>query len=362
MSLYAVLFAAPFCWWAGNRFAPAGSLSRRAMPFVIGLGLTLFLGLRHHVGGDWHSYWLMFERGRAYELPVALAISDPAYMALNILVGRAGLEIGIVNLICAAILIAGTVAFSMGRPAPWLALTVATPVLILVMGMTTTRQSVAVGLELLAFAWWLGGRRIAPSAALLLACAFHWSAIVLLPLAGLVFLRDRWRRMTLHALAALAALALVFAWAFVDPGTPSAGAAFRLVPSVLALALLVVARRRFVWAGSEGTIVLYLAGLALFCLAILPLSSLAADRLGYYTIALQMLVLPAAAEAAGKSAGLGTPLLRRRLAALAVVGLSLLLFAGWALAGHYTACMVPYRSYLQAPALLWESEGLTRIC
>jgi hypothetical protein len=355
MWIYAALLLLPPTWAAAERRSPSAS---RAAAIAIGLCLTLFLGLRRDVGGDWHSYWLMFERAQSHDLATALVISDPAYMALNVLAGRLGLSLAAVNLVCAAFVAWGAIALAARQSRPWVALLVATPVLLLVVATHTTRQSAAIGLELLALSLFLDRRRAAPAAALILACSFHWSAAVLLPLIPLFLMPPQWRRALWLCLVALGLAAAAAMWLF-EQGrgfhSPAFGAALRLLPSLLALARLLLLRRSGRLSGPEGIAAAFLGGLTLFCLALWPVSSLAADRLGFYTIALQMLVWPAAIAA--------LPSGRERLAASsALVALYLLLFTGWAMLSDYAACMVPYGSYLQQPQLLLGPNPIGSPC
>jgi hypothetical protein len=354
MWFYALLFGFPASWWTAGKVT--GHVPR---PLLLGSGLLLLLliGLRHGVGGDWHSYWLFHERARWYPAEAALLVSDPGYMAINILVAHAGLNLAFVNLACAALLISGVLVFSRLQPRPWLALLAATPILLIVVGMTTTRQSAAIGIELLALAAFLRRRPGAGAAALILAFAFHWSAAVLLPLILFMFTPERQRRPMFLALAVLAGIAAGGLWLFQEARShqpPAGGALFRLLPSVLAVLLLLVFRKRMDMTPAQAAIALYLALLTLFCLAAWPASSVAADRFGHYSIPLQMLVF---------SALPGALRVRWRPAAEAAVTLLFVgIFAGWMLLGSYTACLTPYRSYLQAPSTLLAPEPLQPAC
>jgi hypothetical protein len=352
---YGLLFLPALGWLLWRRFTTRGD----ALPAVAAFALiTLFVGLRHGIGGDWHAYWLMLERSQSHGAATALLISDPAYMALNIAAGRLGLNLGAVNLVCAAFLAGGTVAFVRRQAYPGLALFTAVPILLVVVGMTATRQSAAVGLELLALAWLFDGRRRAAAAALGAAFLFHWSAAILLPLAVLANAPARWRRPLLFACAGLGGLAVVAIWFRGAGDASSAGALFRLAPTIVAAVIAGVALT-----GTRGSLqgadarlaALYLIGIAMFCLATWPASSLAADRFGYYTIALQMLAFPWLVARMENR--------RRRLAVAGMVGLAFFgLFVIWFSVSSHTRCMVPYRSYLQQPHLLIGWEGPRPLC
>jgi hypothetical protein len=354
MWVYAFLFLFPALWAAAGARSPDRRPGRPATLATV-LILTLFIGLRFRVGGDWHAYWLMLERAHNLDWPTAMTVSDPAYMALNIIAARLGFSIAFVNLACAVLAVTGTAAFALRQRRPWLALLVAVPVLLAVTAMTTTRQSAAIGIELLALGWFMDGRRGAPAGLLLLACAFHWSAIVLLPLVPLLLGRPGHRKAIGWGLGMLAVFVTAGLWLETAPTVPAPGGAFRLLPSLFAVGAIPILVRKSKLEGVDALIAFYLAGLTLFCLAQLPVSSLNADRLGLYTIALQMLVLsrlPDSFEAAAL----------RRAAFAAVIGLYLSIFAVWASISSYASCMDPYRSYLQAPHRLVERELPGPVC
>jgi hypothetical protein len=354
MWIYAALFLFPAAWAAAGARTADGRPGK-AVVLVTALLLSILIGLRFHVGGDWHSYWLMLERAHNLDWGTALTISDPAYMALNLLAARLGLSIAFVNLVCAILVATGTIAFALRQKRPWFALLVAVPVLLAVTAMTTTRQSAAIGLELLALAWFLDGRRRLPAFALLLACAFHWSAAVLLPLVPLLLAPREYRARIGWGIGALAFAAAVTLWLRADPGIPSAGGLFRLLPSLIAAGAIALLHRKARLGGIEAAIACYLAGLTLLCLTQLPASSLNADRLGLFTIALQMLVLPLLPD-------LFTPPAMRRMAAAALIALYLAMFAVWASWSPYAGCMTPYRSYLQEPDRLMAREWPEPVC
>lgn len=358
MEAYAILFLPPLVWTLWRHFKARGD----TVPSYVAFGLiTAFIGFRHGTGGDWHAYWLMLERSQSHDAATALLISDPAYMAVNVLAGRLGLSLGAVNLICAALLAGGTVALCRRQTYPGLALLAAVPVLLAVVGMTTTRQSAAVGLELLALAWLADGRPRAAAAVLGGAFLFHWTAAILLPLAILINAPAQWRRPLLFGCAGLALLAVLAIWfrgVSGAGGALAAGALVRLAPTLGAAVIVGVAlrARHHVLTGANIRLAIgYLVGVAIFCFAALPASSLAADRLGYYTIALQMIALSwilARTES--------------RPHRLAVAGVACLLYVGlfvtWFATSSYARCLVPYRSYLQQPHLLFGWEMPKPLC
>jgi hypothetical protein len=115
--------------------------------WLIGIALTLFIGLRHEVGGDWFNYLPYLTRAEGLGLQeVIIAWGDPGYNALNWLFASYPWGIYGVNLVSGAIFSAGLVWFCRDQPRPWLALCLAIPYLVIVVAMGYSRQGVAIGL------------------------------------------------------------------------------------------------------------------------------------------------------------------------------------------------------------------------
>jgi hypothetical protein len=257
------------------------------------------------------------------------------------------------------LLVAGLLAYCRRLISPPLTLWIAIPVLIAVAAANSTRQVTAVGLEMGALALLLrGGGLGRPALLLVFACAFHWTAAVLLPIVALFALPPGRRIMLLAALGLAGAAGLALIWArqgAADNPAEMAGAALRLVPSLAAVLLLPALRERLrlgeeAWAAAG-----FLAWLSLLCALMLPLLPMAAGRLYYYTIPLQMMVLPAAVAAVP-----GLWLRRAALAGLAA-GMAAMLVV-WFIVSPYARCLQPYRSYLQQPEAMFGREAPQLMC
>ena len=72
---------------ASRRFAPS---ARSAAWWLAGLLLTLAIGLRHQVGGDWFAYIGYLERASSLTFQQILLQGDPGYYLLNWLVAGVG--------------------------------------------------------------------------------------------------------------------------------------------------------------------------------------------------------------------------------------------------------------------------------
>jgi hypothetical protein len=280
-------------------------------------------------------------------------------MLLNRAIARLGLGIAIVNLACAAIFAAGLVIFVRSQPLPALSLLIAVPVLIGV-GAFTTRQSVAAGLVMGAIAFYSAGKIKLPSLLIVGSILFHWTAAVLVPLAPAMVLRriPNWLIVS-GGIAAGAGLAAAFQ---LVPGVAerfaevaqSKGAVFRGSVTFLTLVVLFGGWKRLDLNDPERRIAAYLAALAIFALFAVPVFPTVGDRLGFYAIPLQMLVLP-------RAVAFFQSRLARAAAIVAIATPSLVLFGGYLALTSYRPCLAPYRSYLtDLEALGLQQEPLRR--
>jgi len=146
------------------------------------LVLVLAIGLRLEVGGDWYVYLRLFRGLQTAELGTVLGNSDPAYSLVSWTVAQLGLRIWAVNLVCAAIFTYGLISLARLQPNPWLALLVSVPYLVIVVAMGYTRQSAALGLLMVALSHQVRGNPLRMIVSLLIAAAFHKSAVITIPL------------------------------------------------------------------------------------------------------------------------------------------------------------------------------------
>jgi hypothetical protein len=271
--------------------------SRHLKWLSVGILLVLFIGFRHQVGGDWGSYLLHFRMADYYSLAETTFRSDPGYALLNWWASGQGFEIYTVNLICGVIFTVGLIAFARRQPYPWLALAVAFPYLIIVLGMGYTRQGVALGfifLSLNALEFQQFKRYLIYIA---LATVFHRTALIMIPLGFFMFGKG-W---AFRAIAVVVAAYVLFdalvaestddLWQnYVDASMVSQGAQIRvlmnLVPSLILLAYWKTWRKVFpnywfwFWIAAGSVVAVALVGVA----------STAVDRIALYFIPIQVVV------------------------------------------------------------------------
>jgi hypothetical protein len=281
--------------------ASRDSGQRRLTPMLIfgALGMTILIGFRYQVGGDWTSYLEILEgRGAARNIPVN---QDTAYQFVNWLAQQGGLEIWAVNLLCGAIFTWGLFRFSLAQAEPWLALTVAIPYMVIVVAMGYTRQAVALGILMGGIAAVERGATIPRfSIYTLFATLFHRTAVVVLPL--IAFAKQPTRLSNI--LVGLAAAVLLYDFFlgnsvdlfiknYVHSGYSSSGAGVRLAMNVVPALFLLVANRRLQFDDQQWNIWrnFALASLILLLFLFISPSSTAVDRMSLYVMPLQLAVL-----------------------------------------------------------------------
>ncbi|MBN8500764.1 MAG: EpsG family protein [Sphingomonadales bacterium] len=185
MLLYWLLLAFPASMalaYPSNRARVTNDAAQSIAYLFFIICYVLLAGLRFEVGGDWATYNTIYEDIRTDTLAYALQNYDPLFAIVAWISAKFGMGIYLVNGVCAYLLIFGVVQVAMRLREPWLALTIAVPYLLIVVGMGYVRQGAAIGLILMAIASFDRSRPIRTVAFLILAIGFHSSSIVAFPL------------------------------------------------------------------------------------------------------------------------------------------------------------------------------------
>jgi hypothetical protein len=269
----------------------------RVMWILVGVLFALMMGLRHEVGGDWFNYLPHFRETASRGFMEVMGRGDPGYYGLNWLVAHAGGDIYTVNLICAAIMMWGTVVFCRAQPNPWLALLAAVPYMLVVVGMGYTRQAVALGFALLGLAALGHGRTRTFVIWIAIGATFHKSAVLLLPIAALAASRNRVMTAGLVGVSTVLLYYLLLADAsealwdnYVEAKYQSDGGLIRVLMNVVPAVLLILFRKHLAPNLQERKLWLWIAVFALACLPLVGFASTAVDRVALYLIPIQLFV------------------------------------------------------------------------
>lgn len=316
------------------------------------LFLTLLIGLRYEVGGDWFNYFPYLDR--TIGLPFAEIFQDdePGYGLLNWIGANWGGDVYFVNSVCGLIFTIGLLQFCRAQPRPWLALTLAFPYLITVVAMGYSRQGVAIGLEMLGLLALQRDQLLRFLGWIALAATFHRTVLVLLILPTATF-SPSLRSSQIFRLALLAGAGYGLYSAILAPDLDyyrqgyleaeyqSQGALIRVVLSLLPALVFLLFRRRFrlppisqrIW--TLISVLAVAAAIGLFTVA----SSTAVDRLALYLIPLQLFVGSRIPDTRllGLPPGIWNQLL---------IAFSLAVLLVWLLFAGHSQYWLPYRNLL----------------
>lgn len=271
-----------------------------AIYFFTLLLILLLIGFRVEVGGDWFSYMDALERMNGVELNEVMLMSDPGYRLLNYVSFNLGFGIYGVNLACGFLFLIGLNAFCQTQPRPSLALLAAIPYLVIVISMGYTRQSVAIGLSMLAFTALIHrglGRFIIY---ILFASLFHKTAIILIPLAALMNSKNKFVSFILILAVAFGAYFTLLSDSvdnlyknYVEAEYHSTGALIRVAMCLVPSVFFLIFKRRFRINATEYKVWLYFsyASIVCFVLVLVSPATTAIDRVALYLLPIQLVVL-----------------------------------------------------------------------
>lgn len=260
--------------------------------------VTLVVGLRYEVGADWINYFTYLDGVEGMDLIDVLRLADPGYQLLNWINVHLGWELVGVNFMAAILFSVGLITFCRRMPRPWLALAIAVPYLVIVVGMGYTRQATALGLAMIGlvalerrstgwFLFWV-----------LAGATFHKTAVLLLPIAALAYTRRRLYTVIWVLVVTLVAYVLFLQeavdelqYTYLEAEFQSEGAMVRLLMNSLPAVALLFWWKRFHALGVT-PIWRWFAVLSLVLQAALVISpsSTAVDRVALYMLPLQIVV------------------------------------------------------------------------
>lgn len=260
---------------------------------------VLLIGLRYEVGGDYESYLSMYKQMYFQPLSYAITATEPAYGFLNWVSIQFDGGTWPVNLACGTVFILGLSSLARQQKNPWLAFGVATPYLIIVVGMGYTRQACAIGI----ICWTISRapERGVKSMILGIAAAalFHKTAILMLPVlvAPLLARRPILAAFGMVATVGLAAVTVgqgsdAFVTNYVSSNYQSTGAAIRIGMNVVSAGIFLLFGSRFDISQYHKSLWRYFSVLSILSVAGLMAasSSVGVDRLSLFLLPLQLVV------------------------------------------------------------------------
>lgn len=324
------------------------ALVSRQVYGIILLLLFIFSAFRFEVGCDWGGYYFQYLGAGSRQSLLGLEAREPLWWGILYLLNTQTVPYPVANVISSAIFFGGIHVLARRQPNPLAFLVLLFPILIINMPMSGIRQGAAIGLLCVALAAFIDRKPGWCAVWILIASGFHSSAAVfllLLPLATGRYTRSR------IVLAAMLALPGIFLLAsgdaaevavdrYVGTGVDAAGAAFRVGMLVLSgLFFFLFLRRSWRRQFPGDFAVAHLFSMAMILLiALVPVSSVIGDRLGYYLVPVQAMIF-------ARIPYLEIPN-RKLMKALPYLGLALVFTVWVSLSWHFQQCYIPYQSWL----------------
>jgi hypothetical protein len=310
--------------------------------------LLVFVAFRYEVGCDWGGYELHFMLQNSAALGEFIPNIDPLYWLLIDLINYVGLPYEALNITTAALFFFGFWVFARQFQNPMAILAFSFPVLIFAIPMSATRQALATGVLLLAFAALMRSKYIRGSFLIVLAAQFHSSAIVFLTFIPIIFLGGTIKGWLLgapfFAIGALVGLQSesfeIASMRYIEGSNDAAGAIFRtaLLGAFGLYYKLALSRQ---WAAILPSSYPIVNVGSIFLIGAFPLGFLwptIADRYGYYLHIFAAVIAACIPYLAKKPRNL--PYMA------AMIGICIF-FIGWSLLSwQVNLCYVPYQSWI----------------
>ena len=321
----------------------------RRLYFVVSFTLFLFIAFRFETGCDWSGYFNQYQTQGSRSFYAA--IEDPEPIWNLILHFQTALDIPYpwLNVLSAAVFFLGVHHIAKRQRSPFTYLVLLFPILMVNMPMSAVKQATAIGLICFAFTAFSDKKAFRFVAVTVMASLIHNSAAIFLLLSPLVVGEVTQRRLVFAALLALPGMAALLTTEggelattrYVDSGVDAAGAIYRvLLLGFTGVGYLYLRKRG--WVADEGKFSrLTFVGsiMMIVLLAILPLSTVIADRFGYYLIPIQAIIFANLRFS-------HLPYLRWVIVSSPFIIL-LITFGVWTIySGHFNSCYVPYKSWL----------------
>ena len=263
------------------------------------IALTVVIGFRFEVGGDWTNYFRYLNEAEGLSIGEILAKDDPGYWALNKISNTFGWGMTGVNVMAALAFSTGLVVLSRSLPRPWLAIACAVPYFVSVVAMGYTRQAIAVGFVMIGLVALMRMRLLTFALTVLVGALFHKSAVLVIVLAGLLVSQNRWQSTALVAVAGVLGYFFLLQDSadrlmrvYQDQYMESTGALIRLAMNTVPAVIFLLFRSRFGISAAERRVflILSLASIGMIVVYFLTNLSTALDRMALYIIPLQLMV------------------------------------------------------------------------
>lgn len=193
IGMYSVALLGILVSWdfPGKRF-PIVNKNKSSLLFVLVMILfSIAIGFRHEVSVDWIRYTRIISSYYYLTLEGSVFKEDQLFFIALLINHLLGGDIYTINIFLACFFMLGIYVFCRAQYNPWLVLLVATPYMIIVIGMGYPRQSFALGGLMLAFVLLSQGKSFLPVFLILLSSLMHKSLMFFIPFAIFIAYRNR---------------------------------------------------------------------------------------------------------------------------------------------------------------------------
>lgn len=310
------------------------------------VGLFLFSAFRFEVGCDWPNYLLNYYKQLTLDFRNAATSANPSHWLVLEMMSQLQLPYYFLNVFTSAVFFFGLhrIALTSGSPAVFVAL--AYPVLVINMPMAAVKQAAAIGLVCVAFVYFLNRRGLRFVVLVVAAFTFHGSAIVFLAATPFATGSYSLKRVFAAGLVSIPGILLFVNSEAAGTATEryivgdgdAAGAIYRVGALFLTgMIFLTCIARSWKITFPETYALLNWSSIAMVCLAaLLPVSTVIADRFGYYLVIPQLLIFAGLCRLPRASIGF-------RFRKLPVFGLAILFIIWSRYSSHFQSCYLPYQ-------------------
>ncbi len=319
---------------------------------ILILFFSLFIGFRTQVGCDWTQYIKLFDYIKETAGTRFLPRVEPGYFFLNFVFTQWDYGYYFVNLICAIIFSYCLIKFCATLIRPWLALCIAYPYFIMVVSMGYTRQSVAIGLSLLAFVVLQKGKFYRSVLLIILASTFHRSGLLYLfaPLLY-TFQSGRYNKFTKFLITIpigfyfvdqfIISKFAIFQFSYLEQNLTSAGAYIRVILIIIPSIIFLLNLKKFKISNIYKkifSVMAFTSFLALIGLTI-EFSSTAVDRLALNLLPVQIVV-------ASYLPDTGILKIGKLPWKIFIISIAFAVMSIWLIYAVHSFCWIPYKNIL----------------
>jgi len=341
--------------------SPAG---RRLSLLLVALLYFLMVAFRFQVGMDWNNYIYIYQSRRAADLPELIFAREPGFGFLMWFAARSGLGMIFLNALSGLVFCWGFFAVAKRCREPWLAIAIATPLLVVAFAMSGVRQALAAGIIFYLMARWEEYRTSLRILLVGFASLFHFSSIFIMMFVALGSRAPSVVRIGGALLIGIVTFAIV-GWA---PGSVEAysrlyvgsegkisapGAIFQVAPLTAAAIIYFATRQRWTLINGDNALYRNMAWAALLALFVIPLSSVGVYRFALYFWPMAMIVY-------ADFPGLIENPIGRVFYRLSIIVAAFALLAGWLMLANNSYAWLPYKNWLLEPhhAMLLRRSGV----